>query len=134
MILMGLWLLVGQSIVVRASAFQRFADRVNNPKDLSVRGFFLLGLAYGAASLTCTLPVFLVVIGGGISAGGFLAGAGQFLGYGLGMASVLLTFTLALALFKQCLVTRLRKLIPYVQLASAVLIMLAGAYMIFYWW
>ncbi len=134
MILMGLWLLAGRSIVVRASAFQRFADRVSNPKDLSVRGFFLFGLAYGAASLTCTLPVFLVVVGGGISAGGFLAGAGQFLGYGLGMASVLLTLTLALAFFKQGLVVRIKKVAPYVQLASAVLLMLAGAYMIFYWW
>ncbi len=134
MILMGLWMLAGRSIIGRAGAFQRFADRVSNPKDLSVRGFFLFGLAYGAASLSCTLPVFLVVVGGGISAGGFLAGAGQFLGYGLGMASVLLTLTLALAFFKQGLVTRLRKLVPYVQPASAVLLVLAGAYMIFYWW
>ncbi len=134
MILMGLWLLAGRSIVVRAGVFQRFADRVRNPKDLSVRGFFLFGLAYGAASLSCTLPVFLVVVGSGISAGGFLAGTSQFLGYGLGMASVLVALTLAIAFFKQGLVARLRKAAPYVQLASAVLLMLAGAYMISYWW
>ena len=72
------------------------------------------------------------MVEGGISAGGFVAGAGQVLGYGLGTASVLLTLTLALTFFKQGLVTRLRKLIPYVQLASAVLLVLAGAYIIFY--
>jgi len=32
------------------------------------------------------------------------------------------------------LVTRLRKLVPYVQTASAVLLVLAGAYIVFYWW
>jgi cytochrome c biogenesis protein CcdA len=99
-----------------------------------VRGFFLFGLAYGTASLSCTLPVFLVVVGGGIAAGGFLAGAGQFLGYSLGMASVFMALTLALAFFKQGLVAKLRKAAPYVQLASAVLLVLAGAYMISYWW
>lgn len=41
--------------------------------------------------------------------------------------------TLALALFKQGLVTRLRKAVPYVQLASSVLLVLAGAYVIYYW-
>ncbi len=132
LILIGLWMLAGRSIYF--SAFERFAGRVaKDPGAVSVRGFFLFGLAYGAASLSCTLPIFLAVVGSGISAGGFLAGAGQFLGYGLGMASVFVALTLALAFFKQGLVVRIKKVVPYVQLASAVLLVLAGAYMIFYW-
>jgi cytochrome c-type biogenesis protein len=132
LILLGLWVLAGRSVYF--GVFEGFAARVGDPTNVSARGFFLFGLAYGAASLSCTLPVFLVVVGGGISASGFLAGASQFLGYGLGMASVLVALTLALALFKQGLVAKLRKAVPYVQLASAVLLVLAGAYMIFYWW
>ncbi len=133
LILLGLWVLAGRSVYF--NVFERFASRVKgNPSTVSVRGFFLFGLAYGAASLSCTLPVFLVVVGSGATAGGFLAGAGQFLGYGLGMASVLLALTLALALFKQGLIVRLRKGVPYVQLVSAVLLLLAGAYTIFYYW
>ena len=131
LILLGLWTLAGCSLYF--GFFERFASRVGDPTNVSARGFFLFGLAYGAASLSCTLPVFLAVVGSGISAGGFLAGAGQFLGYGLGMASVLMALTLALAFFKQGLVARLRKAVSYVQLASAVLLVLAGAYMIFYW-
>ncbi len=131
LILLGLWALAGRSVYF--GVFERFASRVGDPTDVSVRGFFLFGLAYGAASLSCTLPVFLVVVGGGISADGFLAGTGQFLGYGLGMASVLVVLTLALALFKGGLVARIKKAVPYVQLASAVLLVLAGVYMIFYW-
>jgi ABC-type nickel/cobalt efflux system permease component RcnA len=45
-----------------------------------------------------------------------------------------MALTLALAFFEQGLVARLRKAVPYVQLASAVLLVLAGAYTISYWW
>jgi cytochrome c biogenesis protein CcdA len=132
LILLGLWVLAGRTLYF--GVFERFASRVGDPTNVSARGFFFFGLAYGAASLSCTLPVFLVVVGGGISAGGLLAGTGQFVGYGLGMASVFMALTLALAFFKQGLVAKLRKVAPYVQLASAALLVLAGAYMISYWW
>jgi cytochrome c-type biogenesis protein len=62
-----------------------------------------------------------------------LAGAGRFVGFGLGMAAVLVTLTLALAFFKQGLLRWLRKAVPYVKLVSAVLLVLAGTYVIFYW-
>ena len=132
LVLLGLSLFLGRGLYF--SVFERFASRVGSSGDVSMRGFFLFGLAYGAASLSCTLPVFLAVVGGGISAGGFFSGVGRFLGYGLGMASVFLTLTVALALFKQGLVKRLKAAVPYVHLASAGLLVLAGGYMIFYWW
>ena len=129
MVLIGIWMLAGRS-VLSTGVFERFADRIANPKDASLKGFFLYGLAYGAASLSCTLPLFLAIVGTGISAGGFLPGAGQFLGYALGMASVILALTLALAFFKQGLVVRLRKAMPYLRLASAALLVLTGVYLI----
>lgn len=132
LILLGLWVLAGRGLYL--GVFERFASRVGDPGAVNARGFFLFGLAYGTASLSCTLPVFLVVVGSGIAAGGFLAGMGQFLGYSLGMGSVFMALTLVLAFFKQGLVAKLRKAAPYVQLASAILLVLAGAYMISYWW
>lgn len=132
LVLLGLLILVGRSVYF--SFFERLANRIGDPGTVSVRGFFLFGLAYGAASLSCTLPVFLVVVGGGIAAGGLLAGVGQFFVYSFGMASVLVALTLALAFFKQGLVARVKKAVPYVQLASAILLILAGAYTILYWW
>ncbi len=130
--MLGLLILVGRSVYF--SFFERLANRIGDPGTVSVRGFFLFGLAYGAASLSCTLPVFLVVVGGGIAAGGFLAGVGQFFVYSFGMASVLVALTLALAFFKQGLVARVKKAVPYVQLASAILLILAGVYTVLYWW
>ena len=131
LVLVGLWMLVGGTL--HADAFERFAGWVGDPRNVSVPGFFLFGLAYGAASLSCTLPAFLAVVGSSLASGGVLAGAGRFLGFGLGMAAVLVTLTLALAFFKQGLVRWLRRAVPYVRLASAVLLVLAGAYVSFYW-
>ncbi len=113
MVLTGLWMLAGRTLY--AGVFERLAARLGDPKEVSMRGFFLYGLAYGAASISCTLPLFLGIVGSGFAAGGFVAGAGQFLGYASGMASVVLALTLALALFKQGLVKRLRRALPYAQ-------------------
>ena len=132
LILMGLWMFAGRMLYT--GAFGRFAGRVGDRKAMSVRGFFLFGLAYGLASLSCTLPVFLAVMGSSLMARSLVSGAGRFLSYGLGMASVLLVLTLALAFFKGGVISRLRSVTPYVQPISAALLMVAGAYIIFYWW
>lgn len=132
LVVMGLWMLAGRTLYT--GVFERLAARVGDPKDIGVRGFFLFGLAYGLASLSCTLPVFLAVIGSSLTAGSFVSGSGQFVSYGLGMTSVLLVLTLALALFKRSVVSRLRGIVPYVQVLSAALLVLAGAYIVFYWW
>jgi cytochrome c-type biogenesis protein len=132
LILMGLWMLAGRTLYT--GVFERFARRIGDPIAMSVRGFFLFGLAYGLASLSCTLPVFLAVMGSSLTAGGFVSGAGRFVSYGLGMTSVLLVLTLALALFKEGIIFRLRKVTPHVHLISAVLLVLAGAYIVLYWW
>jgi cytochrome c-type biogenesis protein len=131
LVLVGIWMLAGRTLHV--GALERFAGRVEDPRNVSVLGFFLFGLAYGAASLSCTLPAFLAVIGTSLASGSVLSGVGRFFGFGVGMAAVLVTLTLALAFLKQGLVKWLRRAVPYMQLASAVLLVLAGAYVIFYW-
>jgi len=132
LIVLGAWMLLGRSLYI--GAFERIAARLGDPGKIGTRGFFLFGLAYGAASLSCTLPAFLAVIGSGIAANRVAPSAGMFLGYGLGMASVLVALTLALAFFKAGLIRWLRGAQPHVQRASAILLVMAGVYVIFYWW
>ena len=133
LVVLGVWMLLAGRAPYTA-ALGRLATRLGDPRKVGVRGFFLFGLAYGAASLGCTLPAFLAVVGSGIAAGGVVAGTVRFLGYGLGMASVLVALTAVLAFFKEGLVKWLRGALPYVQMASALLLILAGAYVVFYWW
>jgi cytochrome c-type biogenesis protein len=50
------------------------------------------------------------------------------------MAAVLVALTVTLAFFKEGLLKWLRGALPYVQTASALLLILAGSYVVFYWW
>jgi cytochrome c biogenesis protein CcdA len=90
-------------------------------------------VAYGLASLSCTLPVFLVVVGSTFTRQGIGGGLIQFLAYGLGMGIVLMALTLSLALFEGVLVGHLRRLVPYVERVSAILLLGAGVYIVSYW-
>jgi cytochrome c-type biogenesis protein len=133
LVVLGVWMLLAGRAPY-AGVLSRLAARLGDPRKVGIRGYFLYGLAYGAASLGCTLPAFLAVVGSGITAGGVVAGAVRFLGYGVGMASVLVALTVALAFFKEGLLKWLRGALPHVQTASALLLILAGAYVVFYWW
>jgi cytochrome c biogenesis protein CcdA len=128
----GLWMLTGRSL--SAGVFHRLVQRIGDPRDVSARGFFLFGIAYGAASLSCTLPIFLTVVGSAFTAEGSAAGLAQFVSYALGMGAVVLALTVSAALVREGLLLRhVRRLAPYVHPVSAVLLVLAGAYIVYYW-
>ena len=97
------------------------------------RNVFLFGVGYAVASLCCTLPIFLVVVGSSLAAGSWLASLGQYVGYGLGMGAVLIGVTVGTALFKGTVARWLRGALPHVHRASSLFLLAAGAYVIYYW-
>lgn len=111
----------------------RLANRLGDPKGVSVQGFFVFGLAYAITSLSCTLPVFLTVVGGSLAVEGFASAALQFVSYALGMGLVILVLTLGLAAFKGAAVKVVRKVLPYTERISAALLIVAGGYIVYYW-
>lgn len=131
LVVAGAWLLGGGNL--HTTLGDRLATRVGNPNQSSAQGYFLFGISYGLSSLSCTLPVFLTVVGGTVAAGGFLNASFQFVMYALGMGFVILLLTLGMAVFKEALIGKLRRGLRYVQTVSAVLLMLAGAYIVYYW-
>jgi cytochrome c-type biogenesis protein len=96
-------------------------------------GYAAYGTAYALASLGCTLPLFLAVVGTSLQAHGLAAAVGQFLLFGLGMGAVLATLTIATAAFGDSLVRLARPLGRHVGWLSAALLWLAGAYVVYYW-
>lgn len=94
------------------------------------RGAFLFGLGYGIASLSCTLPIFLVVLGIALAAGGFVGSMALFLSYSLGLGVVLTGVTLTTVLFKTAITGLLRTVAPYIEPVSAVALVAAGVYLI----
>lgn len=131
LVIVGGWMLGGGALY--ASLGERLAAQVGSPGETSLKGYFLFGLSYGIASLSCTLPIFLSVVGSTVAVGGFLGALFQFILYALGMGFVILLLTLSMALFKGAMVTTLRKGLPYVQVVSAILLMVAGGYIVYYW-
>jgi cytochrome c biogenesis protein CcdA len=127
----GAWLLGGGKLYTGFAA--RAASGVASGGQMGARGYFLFGISYGTASLSCTLPIFLAVVGSSLAVGGLLAALGQFVLYALGMGLVIVLLTVALALFKGAMVGALRKAQPYIPAVSAGLMVLAGAYIVFYW-
>jgi cytochrome c biogenesis protein CcdA len=97
-----------------------------------LRGMFLYGVSYAAISLSCTLPIFLSVFSGALSVDNWLSGVVLFFAYSLGMGTIITTLALATALFQSAVMLYLRRLIPYVKNISAVALILAGIYLIYY--
>lgn len=93
---------------------------------------YLYGVSYAVASLSCTLPVFLVVVGGAAAATTPLTSLLMLGTYGLGMAVVLFGVTLGAAFFEGVVTRWLRTLLPYVQPTGGMLMILVGLYLVTY--
>ena len=127
----GAYLLSGGKLY--STLAMRLSERFGGTGGSGIRSYFTFGLGYGTASLSCTLPIFLAVIGGTFTAGTFLDSVLQFLLYGLGMGTVILALTIGMAVFKGALVGSLRKMLPYIGTISAVMLLVAGAFIVYYW-
>lgn len=89
----------------------------------------LFGVAYGAASLGCTLPIFLTLVATSLGPDKLAV----FLAYGLGMAVVLMALAVGVALAREGAARGLRPLLPYVGRLAGVLLAASGGYLVYYW-
>ncbi|MCX2726688.1 cytochrome c biogenesis CcdA family protein [Thermomicrobium sp. 4228-Ro] len=119
--------------VARPVLFEQLSDRLTRRSERSIPAFYLFGLAYGLASLSCTLPVFMIAAGSALVSGDVARGMLQLGSYSLGMASVIVTLTFALAFLRFGLVRAVRRAVPYVQTAAAALLIFAGLTIVLYW-
>jgi cytochrome c-type biogenesis protein len=122
----GSLLLGGRSLSFSVRLPLRLDDRHR------LSSMLVFGIAYGVASLGCALPLFLALVGSSLGAEG--AGAiVVFLAFSVGTASMLMALSLAAALAREGLAQRLRLLLPYVSRLAGALLLLAGAYVAYYW-
>ncbi len=104
----------------------------NGNKNSAYTNFFLFGIGYAIASLSCTLPIFLLVVFQALSAGGIVQGSFVFLSYALGMGAVMVAVSLAIAISNQTFLKWLRKLAPKMNIITSIVLILAGSYLIYY--
>jgi cytochrome c biogenesis protein CcdA len=89
----------------------------------------LFGVGYAAASLGCTLPIFLALVGASLGARKLIV----FAAYGLGMAVVLMALAVAVALAREGATRSLRQLLPYMGTLAGLLLTVSGGYLVYYW-
>jgi cytochrome c-type biogenesis protein len=98
----------------------------------AIRAAWLFGLGYGLSSLGCTLPVFLLVVGTTITAGGVVNAGLVLASYAAGMALVLFVVSLAAVSLSDLLRTTIFPLLRWVQPVAALLLIAAGSYIVWY--
>src|SRR5579875_4099987 len=97
-----------------------------------LRAAWLFGLGYGLSSLGCTLPVFLLVVGTTITSGGVTDGILVLTSYAAGMVLVLFIVALAATMLGDVLRSTILPLLRWVQPVAALLLMVAGGYIVWY--
>ena len=90
-------------------------------------------MAYALGSLSCTLPIFLVVVATSLTSDGVAGATGQFIAYALGMGLIIFVVTIGAALFRRLLGKWLRAITPFIHKLSAFFLIGAGAYLLYYW-
>lgn len=131
LVFVGAWMVGGGKLYTGVAA--RAASHMGNPAQVSMKGYFIFGVSYGTASLSCTLPIFLAVVGISVAGVGGSSVLSDFLLFALGMGLVIMALTLGMAFFKTAMVGALRKALPYIQLLGSGLMVIAGTYIVFYW-
>ena len=131
LITIGIWLMNGGRLYTSLTA--RIGQSIGNPTQISLKGFFLFGVSYGVASLSCTLPIFLSVVGINLNGSSIYDSMMQFALYGAGMGSMILFVTLSMAILKGVMIRYIKLALPYVERIGFSLVVLSGVYIVFYW-
>ena len=121
-------------LAMRRSIFANATAGVRVQRSSTPRGVLAFGVAYAVASLGCTLPVFMIVVGSVFTGTGtYVESVGRFVQYAAGMGVVLTAITLGIAIFRQQTTRIVNNVLPYVESAGNGLLVLAGAYLVWYW-
>jgi cytochrome c-type biogenesis protein len=126
LIALGAWMLTGRELTVLMPKPLRGAPTAQ------LGSMFGYGVAYAIASLSCTIGPFLAVTSATFRAGSVLGGLLAYLAYAAGMALVVGVAATAVALAGIAAITAARRLLPYVNPAGGVLLIIVGAYVAYY--
>lgn len=123
---LGVWQLMGNPVKVRVPNFR------TDTRSEGASTLFAFGVSYALASLSCAFPIFAGVVAASFGQNA-AEGVGSFVAYAAGMSAVVMLLTVGLALGKERLVHRLRRASALFERISGVVLVAAGAFIVFYW-
>ncbi len=125
LIILGIIMLLGKSI-----SFS-FNLQHTNQNSETIEAF-IFGVGYAIGALGCLFPLFLIVATQAMAAESVWEGSSYILAYFAGISGMMI-LTILLAIFaKDFLLKNLRKILPYMEKITAVLLIIAGVYVIYY--
>ncbi|HJP15485.1 MAG TPA: cytochrome c biogenesis CcdA family protein [Acidimicrobiales bacterium] len=102
------------------------------PNTNELWSIFGFGVSYAIVSIGCAAPIFLLQIADSFSREGIFEGTITYFVFAFGMASVVTILTISLAAARSGVVQNLRRVLPYIDRLSGVLLLVGGCYLISY--
>jgi len=124
LILLGMILLLGRKIFLPLNV--SFLRRRRGFYSLSI----IYGIAYALASLSCSFPVFLVVVISSAIERGLIVAFISFLAYTLGLVVPMVLVAVVTVLSKELVMSMYKKIVKYIERTSGVLLIIAGLYIL----
>ena len=126
LVALGIWLLIGRDLAaLTPTPHGRWAPTAR------LGSMFGYGLSYALASLSCTVGPFLAATGVAFQGGAHL-GFLVYVAYTAGFTLVVGALAIAAALASSAVAERMRRIIPYVNRISGVLLVVIGLYVSYY--
>jgi cytochrome c biogenesis protein CcdA len=127
LVALGIWLLSGR----RIAGLNPFSHSQWEPTT-RISSMFGYGVGYAMASLSCTVGPFLAVTGATFRGGPVVEGLLIYLAYGAGLVLIVGVLAVGVAFAESALVERLRRIVPYTNAFSGVLLVVVGLYVGYY--
>ncbi len=127
LIVSGVAVLAGRRIAV--SKLSRLAALRTDSGNVTTR-LVAFGAGYAVASVACTLAILLAVVGQALSTENFAGMVAVLAAYGAGSATLLTALSVSTAIAGSVLSARLRRVLPFMERLSGVLLVLSGAYLV----
>jgi cytochrome c biogenesis protein CcdA len=130
LVVLGIWLLLGRELT--ALTPDRVIRNAQWAPTARLGSMFGYGLSYAVASLSCTIAPFLAVTGAGLRGDSILGALAVYLAYAAGFTLVVGVLAVAAAWSSAAVADRLRRIIPYVNRISGLLLVVVGLYIAYY--
>ena len=127
LVALGIWLLAGRELP--GWSMGKGARWAPTARMGSMVGY---GVGYALASLSCTVGPFLAVTGSSLRSGSALGVMGVYLAYSAGIALVVAALAVAVALASAGMIDRMRRVLPFVNRVSGLVLVVVGLYVAYY--
>ena len=134
LVFLGIFMISGKNISIFSNRLNKLSNKFKSNKESNqYKMFFLFGIGYSIAALSCTFPLFLTIVSIALASSGSIFGSlYAFLIYAGGMGIMMMAISIGAATSKEFVSDKLKKIMPHMHKISGLVILLAGIYIIYY--